>query len=109
MEVSVEVTLFCVPGDMPATVTVMVQVLLAGMVPPAREIELLPATAVTVPPQVLAMPGALPITSPTGRVSENAMPVRATGFEFPMVNVRVVVWLANIDAAAPNVLVNVGA
>src|SRR5262249_2348856 len=55
----------------------MVQEALAARVPPLRLIEPEPAVAVTVPPQALLRPLGVATTSPAGRLSVNAIPVRA--------------------------------
>jgi hypothetical protein len=48
---------------------------LAGMIPPERLINFVPAVAVTVPPQVLVTLAGLAITKTPGKVSEIAAPV----------------------------------
>ena len=58
----------------------------------------LPATAVTVPPQVLTTPGVAATCNPTGRVSVK-LPLMATTFGLLMLKVRVVVPFTGMDAA----------
>src|SRR5579872_373523 len=53
---------------------------LAAMFPPVRLIEVDPATAVVVPPQVLLNPLGVATTTPVGNVTVNATPVKATVF-----------------------------
>lgn len=65
----------------------------ALIVPPVRLMMVDPATAVAVPPHVLDSPFGVDTTSPVGRVSAKATPVRATVLAagFVMVKVRAVV------------------
>ena len=105
-EVSVEVMLVKLPFGKARTFALMVQVELAARVPPDR--DMLPAVAVTVPPQVSASPLGLATTNKVGRVSVNARPVSGVAFGFTMVNVKVVVPPAG-TVAPPNALVKDGA
>lgn len=78
---SVEVTcteLFFIPAVVPCTLTETVQEALAANVPADRLTEDDPAAAVAVPPQVLVKLGVPATTSPAGRLSVNANPVRVT-------------------------------
>jgi len=61
-------------------------------VPPVRLMEDEPATAVTVPPQLLLRLLGVATTSPAGRASVKEMPVRvAAGFGFWMVKLTLTV------------------
>ena len=91
------------PETVPVTFTVNVQLLLAATL--AAESETLPdpATAVAVPPQVLASPFGVATTIPAGSESVNATPVSPTVFAVGFVIVNV----SEVDAfnamlAAPN-------
>ena len=66
LPVGVPVVLGRLPATVACTCTVMVQLAPAAMVPPARLTLLAPATAVTVPPQVLAPAGVALLTRPAG-------------------------------------------
>ena len=68
---------------MPVTFTVMVQLLLAAIVPPVSDRAPDPATAVAVPPQVLVKPLGVATTKPVGSVSVNATPVALVSPMFP--------------------------
>ena len=94
MPVSVEetlpVTLTLVPVVVPFTSTWTPQVNVnPGMLPPVREMELEPATAVTVPLQLLIKPLGVATTRPAGRVSVKAKPV-CEPTPMPMVKLRLV-------------------
>jgi hypothetical protein len=85
-----------------------VQLELAGTDPPARLTEDEPATAVTVPPQLLARSEGVATTRPEGRASVKANPVRATVL-FGLVTVRVSeVVVSSGMVAAPNALLITG-
>ena len=75
-----EVTLFFTPAEVPVTVTVTVQVPLAGMVPPVRLMEVAAATAVRVPPQVFDCTTGLATNRPVGSASVKFAPVKAMVF-----------------------------
>ena len=79
------------PVVVPMVVALKVQLLLAGMVAPLRPMLPLPATAVTVPPQVVAVVGAFAMTTPAGRVSVTATPVTADADELLRVTTRTLV------------------
>jgi hypothetical protein len=66
-----------------------VQVPLAGTVPPEREIVLVPATAVTTPPQVVDALGTGAIVTFTGSVSETATAVSGKRSELYRISVNV--------------------
>src|SRR5437899_5672730 len=88
---SVEVTctlLFLMPAVVPCTLTETVQEALCVIVPPVRLIEPEPATAVAVPPQVLFRLFGVATTSPAGRLSVKATPLRVT-FVFGLVMLNV--------------------
>lgn len=78
---SVDVTctlLFSTPAVVPCTLTETAQEVLDAKVPPDKLTVLEPATAATVPPQVLVTAGVGPTISPAGRLSVNASPVSVT-------------------------------
>lgn len=110
----VEVTLLVVfvltPADVPSTFTWKLQELLAAKLAPERLTELLPATAVIVPPpQVPVKPLGVETTMPAGKLSVNAMPLTVmVVLGFVTVKVKVVVPLSGI-VAAPKALAKVGA
>ena len=81
----------------------MVQVESAAVVPPVSMMDPLPATAVTVPPQLLTTMLGVETTSPAGSVSVKATPVKGIAWGLPSVNVRVVVWPIP-SRVAPNIL-----
>ena len=78
---SVEVTctlLFFTPAVVLVMSTDTVQEALDASVPADKLTDVAPATAVVVPPQVLFAFGGLARIKPAGRLSVNAIPVRAT-------------------------------
>jgi len=77
VEVTAPVVLFCAPAAIPVTFTMKLQEALAASVPLARLTLPAPATAVAVPPHVLANPFGVATTSPAGKESVNATPVSA--------------------------------
>jgi hypothetical protein len=87
----------------PITPTVRVHELETARLPPVRITLALPATAVAVPPQVLASPSGVATCSPDGKVSVKPTPVSATLLAAGLVsvNVRLVVPFTGI-AGAPN-------
>lgn len=102
------VVLFCRPAVVPVTLTENVQELFAASVPPAKLITLLPAVAEIVPPpQLPVRPFGLDTTSPAGRVSLKATPVRAVALPFWMVKLKEMERFSGM-LAAPNALVIVG-
>ena len=66
------------PTIVPVTLTTTVQFEPAGRVPPVSAMEVDPAVAVVVPPQVEVSPFGVATTSPAGSVSLNASPVNPT-------------------------------
>jgi hypothetical protein len=60
----------------------------AGTVPPAKEMVDVPATAVTVPPQLLTIVGLLATVIGTGKLSVQEALVKAKAFGLTMVTVR---------------------
>ncbi len=108
---SVEVTctlLFFTPAVVPWTFTETVQLALAANVPADKLTEPDPAAAVAVPPHVLFRFGVEATTSPAGKLSVKAIPVRLRlVFGFWMVNVSEVVPFSGI-CAAPNAFVIAG-
>jgi hypothetical protein len=109
VEATVLVVLFFWPAVVPVTFTVNVHAPFAGSVAPDRLIKLDPAAAVIVPaPQVPVSPLGVDITSPAGRVSVNAIPLRLCPvFGFVIVKLRLVLPF-NGMLAAPNALLIVG-
>ena len=67
--------MFCAPAAIPVMFTAKLQEALAASVPPDKLTLPEPATAVVVPPQVLANPFGVATTSPAGKESVNATPV----------------------------------
>lgn len=108
VELTVPVVLLLSPAVVPLTSTVTVQVAgLAAIVPADKLTEPEPATAVTLPLQVLTRLFGVPTTRPAGKVSETARPVSPIVFGLLIVNVIVVVPFNGI-VAAPNALLIVG-
>lgn len=108
VELTLLVVLFCSPAAVPVTFTENVHEEFAAMVPPVRLITLVPAVAVMVPPpQLPVRPFGVDITSPAGRVSVKAIPVRAIALLFVMVKLSEVDPFSGM-LAAPNALVIVG-
>jgi hypothetical protein len=107
VEVITLVVFSFVPVVVPVTFTEIVHEPLAATVPPDKLIEPEPATAVVVPPQVLLAPFGVETTSPAGKVSLNAKPLRLVEFGFVMVNVRLVLAFSGIELA-PKALLMVG-
>lgn len=97
------------PAVVPVTFKLKVQLLLVATVPPVNETLPEPAVAVGVPAQVLFIFGVEATTSPAGRASVNATPVRdaelAAGFVIVKVS-DVEPLTATVDA--PNALLIVG-
>src|ERR1039457_5763299 len=87
----VTLILFKVAALVPLTLTVMVQVEFAGMLPPLRVTEPLPAVAVgAVPPQVSVKPFGVATLKPAGNVSVKANAANAVlGCGLVIVKVRV--------------------
>ena len=76
--VTVPVRLDLVPVLVEVTSAVMLQLPLAGMVPPLKLRDLPPADALSVPPQLLLVVSGEAIFSPLGKLSLKAAPVSAT-------------------------------
>ena len=89
VEVTAPEVLVYWPDAVPVTFTTRVQLALAAMLPPVREMLVEPATAVAVPPQVFERPFGVETTSPVGSVSVNATPVSATALAAGLVIVNV--------------------
>jgi len=89
VEVTVPVVLFRAPALVALTLTETEQLLLIGIDPPLRLIEVAFAAGEKVPPQVFAAPGVLATCNPDGKVSLTATPVRATVLAAGLVMVRV--------------------
>ena len=88
VELTFPVVFVRLPGVVPVTLIVTVQVLFVAAVPPARDTLPAPATAVTVPPQVLVKPFGVATTSPAGNVSVTATPDSAAELPLGLVMVR---------------------
>lgn len=90
VEETLPVMLTLVPAVVPLTATWTLQANVnPGMLPPVREMELEPVTAVRVPLQVLIKPLGVATTRPAGRVSVKAKPV-CDPKPMPMVKLRLV-------------------
>src|SRR6266852_9817698 len=108
VEVTAPVVLDLLPALVPVTFTLMLHELLSAIPPPLRLMLLPPAVAESVPPQVLLAPFGLDTTSPEGRLSEKATPLKAVPvLGLVMVNVTLVEPLSGM-LVAPNALVMVG-
>jgi hypothetical protein len=108
VEVTGCVMLFFVPDVMAVTFTANVHEAFAANVPAVRLAEFDPAVTVGVPPQVLARPLGVAISSPTGKVSVKATPLSgALGLRLVMVKVRLVLAPTRM-LSAPNALLMVG-
>jgi len=109
---SVEVTvtlLFCAPAAMPVTFSDSAHDPLTAKVAPDKLTEVLPGTAVSVPPHVLVTPLGVDTTSPAGRVSVKATLVSGIVFKAGLTNANdsdVEPFIGML--AAPNVLVIAG-
>jgi len=68
-------TLFLAPPVVPVTLTEIVQVPLAAIVPPLKLSEVSPAFGVNVPPQEVDAPGVAATCNPEGSGSVNPTPV----------------------------------
>jgi hypothetical protein len=101
VEVTALVVLFFTPAVVPVTFTLTTHDAFAATLPPLRLVELLPALAVTVPPQLFVTPGVLATTNPGGNESVNAKPFNATVFPagFVIVKLRLVLPFSGIVAA----------
>ena len=102
VELTAPVVLGTLPGCVPVTLTVTVQVFPGvAMLPPDRLMLVLAAAAVTVPLHVLLTPGTAATCSPFVSVSLNAIPFSAVAFAagLVMVNVTVVVAFSGMLAA----------
>jgi len=106
-EVIAPVVLFFEPVVVPVMFAEIVHEPLAVKVPPDKLIELEPAVAVVVPPHVLLRLLGFATTSPAGKLSVNATPLRLVVFGLLIVNVRLVLAFSGIEAA-PNAFVIVG-
>ncbi len=101
-EVRSPVVLTKVPGVLPVTSTVTVQVLPAPTVPPVYEMTLDPATAISVPPvHVLEALAGLAMTIPAGRLSVKSSAVATSELAvLSMVNVSVLILPGEIVSGA---------
>ena len=107
LELTAPVTLICVPRAMPVTLSMRVQLLLPGMVPPVRE-TVVPA-AVAVPPHVLTRALGVATTKPAGNTSVKPTPTDAAELELLRVNVRLVTPPRGNTAAPKALLMDGGA
>lgn len=98
------IVLVYVPDTMPVTDVMMVHVAAAARLPPLKATVVLPAVAVTVPPQVVDAFGDDATVTPLGNVSVNAMPLRATApasvFGMVIVNVEALPELIDVGENA---------
>jgi len=108
-EVTFPLVLFFTPAVVPFTSTFTVQVPLAAIEPPLKVSVVSPAAGVKVPVQVLLAFGVAATSSPAGKLSVNATPVRAVVvFGLVMVNVSVAVPPSGIVAALKDLLICTG-
>src|SRR3989442_7570545 len=106
-EVIAPVVLFFEPVVVPVTLSEIVHEPLAASVPTDKLIEPDPAVAVVVPLHVLLRLLGFATTSPAGKLSVNATPLRLVVFGLLIVNVRLVLALSGIEPA-PNAFEIVG-
>ena len=106
-EVIAPVVLFFEPVVVPVTLSEIVHEPLAASVPADKLIEPDPAVAVVVPLHVLPRLLGFATTSPAGKLSVNATPLRLVVFGLLIVNVRLVLAFSGIEAA-PNAFEIVG-
>ena len=101
--------LFFTPSVVPCTPTAIVHEAPAARVAPDKLADEAPATAVAVPPQLVVNPFGVATTSPAGKLSVKATPVRdAAAFGLVTVKVSDVVPFCVI-VAAPKTFVIAGA
>jgi hypothetical protein len=101
--------LFLTPAVVPVTLRETAQVPLAGRVPAERLTAEAPAVAVAVPPHVFESAGVPATTSPAGKLSVNARPVRARlVFGLVILNVSEVVLPVGTDAAPKALVIDGG-
>ena len=106
VELTVPVVLFLVPAVVAVTLTETEQLLLTGMDPPLRLIEVAPAVGEKVPPQVFVAFGVLATCTPDGNVSLTATPFSVAVLAAGLVMVKVSVEL---EAAPTGMLVGANA
>jgi hypothetical protein len=99
VEVIAPVVLFLVPVVVLVTFSEIAHEPLAATVPADKLIEPEPAPATVVPLHVLLRLLGFATTSPAGKLSEKAKPVRPIVFEFAILNVRLVLAFSGSDAA----------
>lgn len=91
LELTVLVTLFCIPAAVPVTFTLNMQEEFAAIVPPDRLMVFVFCVAVIVPlPQEPVRPFGVEMISPAGNVSVNPIPVSATPLALLIVKLRLV-------------------
>jgi len=104
VEVTAPVVLTLFPEVVVVTFKLTAQEPLAAILPPVRLTLPVPAVAVAVPPKVLVRPDGVATTSPLGKVSVTATPLKAVApFGSVMVKVKLVVP-PTTTLAAPNAL-----
>jgi hypothetical protein len=110
MEPITLVILLLVPSTVPVTLTVIVQVVFAAIVPFASDTLLPPAVADSVPLQPSFVTLGVLTTRPLWRASPKFRPVNPTpGFEFVITNVRVVALPFGIELTAKLFVIEGGA
>ena len=77
-----------VPGVLEVTSTKIVQVVPTGRVPFEKGIDVPPAVTLSTPPQLLVKKRGVAITSPRGKLSVKARPVRGVAVLLVMVKVK---------------------
>jgi hypothetical protein len=80
--------LMYVPAALEVTFTKIVQVVPTGRVPFEKAIDVPPAATLSTPPQVLVKERGVSITSPGGKMSVKARPVRGVAVLLVMVKVK---------------------
>jgi hypothetical protein len=101
--------LMYVPGVLEVTFTKIVQVVPTGRVPFEKAIDVPPAITLSTPTQLLVKKRGLAITSPGGKLSVKARPVRGVAVLLVMVKVKGTGVLVLIGKDVPgNALVKTG-
>lgn len=77
-----------VPAALEVTFTEIMHIVPAGRVPFEKVIDVPPTATLSTPPQVLVEKGGLAITSPVGKMSVKARPVRGVAVLLVMVKVK---------------------
>ncbi len=97
-----------VPAALEVTFTEIMHIVPAGRVPFEKVIDVPPTATLSTPPQVLVEKGGLAITSPVGKMSVKARPVRGVAVLLLMIKVKGT-ELPVVVTGIGNALVNVGA